>query len=49
MGAFLRSNRVRNLGHACHRTQHLADRWEMMQRWADYLDRLAGFPINVTG
>lgn len=28
------------LGRACNRTAHLPQRREMMQRWADYLDRL---------
>jgi len=38
------------LGRSYNRTQHLPDRREMMQRWADYLDRLAGDPAGtVTG
>jgi integrase len=36
------------LGHAYNRTQFLETRREMMQRWADYLDRLrAGQPAEV--
>jgi hypothetical protein len=41
------------LGRAYNRTAHLPQRREMMQRWADYLDRLkAGaqiIPITAAG
>lgn len=35
------------LGRAYNRTAHLSDRWQMMQKWADYLDGLKAGAVVV--
>lgn len=43
------SHRVADsLGRAYNRTQFLEDRIELMQRWADYVDELAGVPAQAS-